>query len=109
MKANTLSPMEIFGNQIRYVVPLYQRPYVWDEEHQWAPLWEDIGALLTHQDSGHVARLWTHFLGAIVLDAGAEAEEVGAALEERDGLGRPRSSSASPTSAASPTSTYGMP
>lgn len=28
MKATPLTPAEIFGNQIRYVVPLFQRPYV---------------------------------------------------------------------------------
>jgi Protein of unknown function DUF262 len=53
---------------VRYVVPLYQRPYVWDEEHQWAPLWDDITAMLERQDSGQTAGLWRHFLGAIVLD-----------------------------------------
>lgn len=30
MKADTKSPAEIFGYHIRYVVPLFQRPYVWN-------------------------------------------------------------------------------
>ncbi len=26
----------------RLVVPLFQRPYVWNEENQWEPLWNDV-------------------------------------------------------------------
>jgi hypothetical protein len=51
---------------VRYVVPLYQRPYVWDADHQWEPLWDDIVALLQHQESGDTTGLWSHLLGAIV-------------------------------------------
>ena len=29
MKASTLTPFELFGKQVRYVVPMFQRPYVW--------------------------------------------------------------------------------
>ncbi len=36
--------------------------------HQWGPLWGDITALLQHQDAGDSSGLWSHFLGAIVLD-----------------------------------------
>ena len=68
MKPDTHTVQQLFERDVRYVVPLYQRPYVWDEEHQWAPLWDDITAMLEHQDSGQTAGLWTHFLGAIVLD-----------------------------------------
>ncbi len=42
MQAFTRSPAEIFGYDIRYVIPLFQRPYVWEEEHQWYPLWADV-------------------------------------------------------------------
>lgn len=72
MKANTLSPMEIFGNQIRYVVPLYQRPYVWTKNEQWEPLWEDVRTLaervLEHPGGYGLPPVSPHFLGAIVLD-----------------------------------------
>jgi len=46
MKADTKSPAEIFGYHIRYVVPLFQRPYVWTEQDQWGPLWEDVAAVV---------------------------------------------------------------
>lgn len=48
----------------------FQRPYVWDEEHQWAPLWEDLRALaeeLARADAGPDRRTDGHFDGAIFL------------------------------------------
>ncbi len=69
MRPETHTVQQIFERDVRYTVPLYQRPYVWDEEHQWSPLWDDITALLQHQESGDTAGLWSHFLGAIVLDS----------------------------------------
>jgi hypothetical protein len=50
MKPGTHTVQQLFVRYVRYVVPLYQRPYVWDESHQWEPLWEDILALLQHQE-----------------------------------------------------------
>jgi hypothetical protein len=67
MKPDTHTVQQLFERDVRYVVPLYQRPYVWDESHQWEPLWEDIVALLQHQESGG-SSLWSHFLGALVLE-----------------------------------------
>lgn len=68
MKPDTHTLQELFERDVRYVCPLYQRPYVWSEEDQWAPLWDDVAALLQHQESGDPSGLWSHFLGAIVLD-----------------------------------------
>lgn len=48
-------------------MPLYQRPYVWDAEHQWQPLWDDIEVILEHRLDGG-ADGFSHFLGAIVLE-----------------------------------------
>jgi hypothetical protein len=42
MKADTLDLAAIFGKQVHYLVPLYQRPYVWTREKQWEPLWQDV-------------------------------------------------------------------
>lgn len=65
---------ELFELAVRYEVPLYQRPYVWEKDDQWEPLWEDIRALLEHQEGG-AATIggWSHFLGAIVLDQETQA------------------------------------
>lgn len=56
----------------RYVVPLFQRPYVWNQEKHWEPLWEDISAkayeaLLASREQREVE--FTHFMGAIVLNS----------------------------------------
>ena len=62
---NTLS--EIFQAPIRLMVPLYQRPYVWEPERHWQPLWEDVEGVLDRHLDGDVESV-RHFLGAIVLD-----------------------------------------
>lgn len=69
MKPDKLSVHELFEKQRRYIVPLYQRSYVWTKEDQWEPLWEDITkqAEYCHADPhGQVQK--THFLGAVVLN-----------------------------------------
>lgn len=50
------------------MVPLFQRPYVWEEMDQWQPLWRDIARLaeIRYRDPYSGAR---HFLGAVVLQA----------------------------------------
>ena len=73
MQANTHSPAGIFGNNIRYVVPLFQRPYVWKRVDQWEPLWDDVRTLAERLlDAAPVAfgvhPIPPHFLGAIVVD-----------------------------------------
>src|SRR4051794_15968120 len=67
MKAEALTPAEIFGYHVRYVVPLFQRPYVWNRRDQWEPLWDDVRAVAEKllDSRGAVA---PHFLGAIVVE-----------------------------------------
>ncbi len=72
MKPETHTVQQLFERDVRYIVPLYQRPYVWTEDEQLAPLWDDVSALLQHQEFGD-ASFPTHFLGAIVLDQEATA------------------------------------
>src|SRR5258708_6780149 len=67
MKPDTRTVSQLFELDVRYVVPLYQRSYVWKEEEQWGPLWDDVLTLLEHQEGG-AGQLYSHFLGAIVLD-----------------------------------------
>lgn len=73
MKASTLTPFELFGKQVRYVVPMFQRPYVWGLEEQWGPLWDDVRTLaeriLEASPAGfHQTPTPPHFLGAVVLE-----------------------------------------
>jgi hypothetical protein len=73
VQAQTHSPAGIFGHHIRYVVPLFQRPYVWTEDDQWKPLWDDVRTLTERlldapPPTYGAPPMPPHFLGAIVLD-----------------------------------------
>ena len=69
MQAETRTLTHLFQLDVRYVIPLYQRPYVWTEERQWAPLWEDIATVADHVlAEGASAKSPSHFLGAIVIE-----------------------------------------
>lgn len=89
MQALTLTPTGIFGHHVRYVVPLFQRPYVWTLEEQWQPLWEDVRQLadvaIVLADG---AQAPAHFLGAIVLDQVATQSGFIAARNVVDGQQR---------------------
>ena len=67
MQANPRNLNGLFGGTLRYVVPIFQRHYVWDEENQWIPLWEDI--IEKHKQRLEKQRTSSHFLGAVILDA----------------------------------------
>lgn len=52
----------------QWVIPSYQRNYVWTEQGQWAPLWEDLMALTERErtaDPGD-SDAEPHFLGTII-------------------------------------------
>ena len=42
MDTQVRTPQLVFMQPQRLVVPLFQRPYVWNEENQWEPLWNDV-------------------------------------------------------------------
>ena len=66
MDAKPRSLKDIFDAQCRYMVPLYQRPYVWKRGDQWEPLWDDIAALAERYLRQDAYR--PHFMGAVVLE-----------------------------------------
>jgi len=68
METNVRTPLQIFSLPQRLVIPLFQRPYVWDEIDQWEPLWGDVRRLAEFRlnSPGAIA---THFLGAVVVQA----------------------------------------
>ena len=70
MKTDKITVFDLFETQRRYLVPIFQRGYVWTKEDQWEPLWEDIAdqANLVQLHKGYTANtIRRHFLGAIVL------------------------------------------
>ena len=76
MLTNILTPKDLFQKEVHYIIPQFQRPYVWSQDEQWEPLWEDVRNVaetyleLVQSGSGGVEaeqKTNPHFLGAVVL------------------------------------------
>ena len=76
MHTDILTPKDLFQKEVRYTIPPFQRHYVWSQDDQWEPLWEDVRNVaenyleeLERSDNGVEAEQRTnpHFLGAVVL------------------------------------------
>ena len=77
MKTNILTPQALFQLPQKYVIPEFQRRYVWTHSDQWDPLWDDVEnlaenyleALVRVGGVRIVAQQSTkpHFLGAVVI------------------------------------------
>ena len=88
MKADTLTLKALFQKDVRYIIPTFQRPYVWNQDDQWELLWNDVrntaerylDELGGADGNSPLAeeRAGTHFMGAVVLQqqptASAEIE-----------------------------------
>ena len=66
MKVDKLNLQTMFYKPVRYQIPLFQRRYVWRQEEQWQPLWEDVRNT-AEQIMEFGAHNASHFLGAVVL------------------------------------------
>jgi uncharacterized protein with ParB-like and HNH nuclease domain len=66
VKVDKLNIGKAFDLTERLEAPLFQRPYVWEEERNWIPLWDAIRPMLEKRVKAEHVR--PHFLGAIVLD-----------------------------------------
>ena len=67
MQTTNVQVNTLFGTDIQYIIPLFQRHYVWDWEEQWQPLWEDIEDKARYRLSESQRQQFTHFTGAIVI------------------------------------------
>ncbi|WP_120522571.1 DUF262 domain-containing protein [Arthrobacter celericrescens] len=74
MKAGDVTLGHVFAADHHLVVPRFQRPYVWDEEANWEPLWtdvrtaaEEVEAEVLDEHGRHDPR--TYFLGAVVIQS----------------------------------------
>jgi len=72
MQAGDVKLGSIFFDNHRYEIPMFQRPYVWSEERNWLPLWEDIASAADSLVADMLTGEWpdeppTYFLGAIVV------------------------------------------
>lgn len=62
------TPLQLFNLPQYFVIPLFQRPYVWKEVEQWEPLWNDIRRVAERRiNDPHLDA--KHFLGAVVLQS----------------------------------------
>lgn len=76
MKAGDVTLGHVLAADHHLVVPLFQRPYVWDQELNWEPLWadvrtaaEEVEAEVFDEHARHDPR--TYFLGAVVIQSRA--------------------------------------
>lgn len=72
MQAGAKSLGQVFAPDQQNIIPHFQRPYVWDAERNWQPLWEDIREAAEEVESEASVPLLksetrTYFLGAMVL------------------------------------------
>lgn len=66
MQANPRNLDALFNSQLRYVVPMFQRLYVWQEKPQWETLWEDVAEKAELQLLKKRAN--AHYLGALIIE-----------------------------------------
>ena len=87
MKVDMLNLQTLFYKPVRYEIPLFQRRYVWQQEEQWEPLWEDVrnAAEQIIELGGHNV---SHFLGAVVLKQQLQASGMLEMREVVDGQQR---------------------
>ena len=66
---------QLFDGKLVYIVPTYQRLYVWNRDDQWEPLWSDVrdiaeelieNAAGTELDDTDHDAVEPHFMGAVV-------------------------------------------
>lgn len=71
MKTDKITIFNLFETQRRYLVPIFQRGYVWSKDNQWVHLWDDIvdqAELVRLHKGTSESTARKHFLGAIVLN-----------------------------------------
>ena len=66
MKADAYELSIVFGYERQLFAPLFQRPYVWDKEKQWEPLWNDIKSIAESLAQGN-EDVKPHFLSITAL------------------------------------------
>lgn len=87
MRAEPRTLTKVFLPDIQYVVPIFQRRYVWTAADQWEGLWEDLLETVddvqraeTQAAAGADVSPPNHFLGAVVVD---RSLSVGSEVDER--------------------------
>ena len=69
MDAKILTLKTLFGSEVSYRIPQFQRPYAWKKGEQWEPLWHDVRNVAEKILSRQDGKVPPHFMGAIVLQS----------------------------------------
>jgi uncharacterized protein with ParB-like and HNH nuclease domain len=77
------------------IVPLFQRPYVWNLDNQWEPLWGDVTRIAERVLSEPHRRPQPHFLGAVVVQ---QIQNPTGSMQERTIIDGQRATDDPPTS-----------
>lgn len=89
MRPDKKAVTDLFAERSQYLIPLFQRGYVWTLNEQVQPLWEDLvdrmEAIIEHQadankvGAGKLKPLRRHFLGTVVIGGlkGSSSDAVG--------------------------------
>ena len=99
MQPTKLTIADLFQLREQYLIPLFQRGYVWTLAHQVQPLWQDItdrvDALREHRENARkvggaekLKPLRKHFLGAIIVGAPVSVDKGVSTREVIDGQQR---------------------
>ena len=67
MEAKIVNLQTLFGTEVSYRIPQFQRPYAWKKDEQWIPLWEDVLKVADNILQNGEQKIPPHFMGAIVL------------------------------------------
>lgn len=68
LDAGFVTVHDLFSGPVQFVIPVYQRHYVWSEKEQWEPLWQNIRDKIAVNAKIEIASdLHRHFTGAIVI------------------------------------------
>ena len=69
MDVGVLTMTTLFAKNIRYLIPTFQRPYVWNKQDQWEPLWDDVRNTAEEfiEKGKPLRQSRSHFLGAVVV------------------------------------------
>ena len=97
MEPRNYALQELFDGNLVYVVPNYQRLYVWSRDEQWEPLWFDVRdiaeGLLERAEVGSISDAGlgdadAHFLGAVVFKMSGYTPDLARKLRVIDGQQR---------------------
>lgn len=74
MKANETSIGDLFQRDVRFVAPLYQRPYVWTHDKNWVPPLKIVSEILGHSQISITADTYMHVTPGMQREAAAAVD-----------------------------------